>query len=214
MLETETQIFNENLKLTQIYCAKQLKNCEKNIASIFRSINPIIGGKKIFEFKIIDYGFGHEKRYCFSTEWTRDFYRDESSKLFNELFELQLLKKRETSELIISEEIFYGKILVVKIDDSVTDGASEVCSEGLIDIYDCPPIDTWFHLKQESIGRLLYAWIPIEFVYQADEAINVNCVDCIHWYHKIQPENEENNQASSENPRKSISEKLRNFLKK
>jgi len=213
MLEIETQIFNENLQLTQIYCAKQLENCDKNTASIFRSINPIINGKKIFEFKITDYGFDPEKRYSFSTEWTQDPYRDESSNLYKELFDLQLLQKRENIKLIVNGEKFYGNILVVEIDNSVTDGASEVCSDGLIDIYDCPPIDTWFHLTHESTGRLLYAWIPREFVYQANEAIKVNCVDCIQWFEKIQPDNEESNQASLGSSKKSLSEKLRNFFK-
>jgi hypothetical protein len=213
MQEIENLIFNKNLLLTQTYCAQQLLNCDKNTASIFRSINPTRNEKKIFEFKITDYGFDTKKRYFFSTEWTQDPYRDESSKLFNELFELQLLKKRENIELKVSEEKFYGKILVVAIDNSVTDGASEVCSEGLIDIYDCPPIDTWFHLTHESTGRILYAWIPREFVYQAEEAIKVNCVDCIQWFYEIQLDNEKNYQANLESSKKSLSEKLRNFFK-
>jgi hypothetical protein len=216
MLEIERQIFNENLRLTQIYCAEQLKNCDKNTASIFRSINPVMNGKKIFEFKITDYGFDPENRYSFSTEWTQDPIRDKSSNLFNELFDLQLLKKREKIELIVSNEKFYGKILVAEIDATVTDGASEVSSDGLIDIYDCPPIDTWFHLTHEPPGRLLYAWIPREFVYQADEAIKVNCVDCIQWFEITKSSSEEYDNVNTlyqNNPKKSLTEKLRNFFK-
>jgi len=175
--------FYENLLLTQIYCAQQLLDCEKNTASIFRSINPIRNENKLFEFKISDYGFEPESRYCFSTEWTQDPLRGENYELFfKELFDQQLIQKREKTKGVIHDQEFKGSILVAAIDDTVTDGASEVCSEGLIDVYDCPPIDTWFYLKNSSAGRLLFAWIPREFVYQANEAIKVNCMDCIHWW--------------------------------
>jgi len=182
MQETDDLTFHENLLLTQIYCGQQLLNCEKNSASIFRSINPFRNGKRVFEFKISDYGFEPGTRYNFSTEWTQDPLRDESSKLFfNELFDLQLLQKRENIKGLIYDQEFKGGILIVAIDDTITDGMSEVCSEGLIDVYDCPPIDTWFYLTNNPEGRLLFAWIPKEFTYQANEAINVNCVNCIYW---------------------------------
>jgi len=30
--------------------------------------------------------------------------------------------------------------------------------------------------------RLVFAWIPDEFVHYANEAVLVNCVDCIQWF--------------------------------
>jgi len=187
MQEIDNPTFLENLRLTQIYCDQQLLNCEKNTASMFRSINPVRNGKKIFEFKISDYGFPSETRYSFSTEWTQDPLSDESSDLFfKELFDLQIQQKREKIKITYDQE-FKGGILIVAIDDTVVDGASEVCSDGLVDVYDCPPIDTWFYLTNNPTGRLLFAWIPREFTYQANEAINVNCVDCIQWFKELIP---------------------------
>jgi len=183
MKEIDKTTFHENLLLTQIFCKQQLLNCDKNAASIFRSINPIYNGKKLFEYKISDYGYEPETRYCFSTEWTQDPLRNESQ-LYNELFEFQLLQKRENIKSVVFEQKFNGQILVAEIDNTVTDGASEVCSEGLVDIYDCPPIDTWFYLTHNSTGRFLFAWIPKEFVYNANKAIEVNCVDCLHWFNE------------------------------
>lgn len=181
MQEIDKTIFYENLLLTQFFCEQQLLNCDKNAASIFRSVNPIHDGKNLFEFKISDYGYEPETRYNFSTEWTQDPLRN-GSELYNELFEYQLLKKRENIKRLVSGQKFNGKILVAEIDNTVTDGASEVCSDGLIDIYDCPPIDTWFYLLHNLTGRLLFAWVPKQFVYNANKAIEVNCVDCLHWY--------------------------------
>jgi hypothetical protein len=173
--------------LTQIYCDKQLLNCDKNAASIFRSINPILNAVNIFEFKISDYGFAPEIRYSFSTEWTQDPLRNDSH-LYNELYNLQLLKKREHLEKVVYNKEYKGRILVAQIDCTVTDGASEVSSMGLIDVYDCPPIDTWFYLSDNINDRLLFAWIPNEFVHQANQAIEVNCVDCLSWFNREEPE--------------------------
>lgn len=181
MQEIDKVIFNENLLLTQYFCAQRLLNCDKNAASIFRSINPIYDGKKLFEFKMSDYFYEPETRYSFVTEWTQDPLIS-GSKLYNQLFDFQLLQKREKIKGPISSQKFNGKILIAEIDGTVTDGASEVCSDGLVDVYDCPPIDTWFYLSHNSTGRNLYAWIPKEFVYNASKAIEVNCVDCLHWY--------------------------------
>ena len=150
-------------------------------SSIFRSINPIRDGKKLFEFKISDYGYEPESRYGFSTEWTQDPTGDEGE-LYTELFNLQILQKREKIKRLFPGKKFNGKILIAEIDCTVTDGASEVTSEGLVDIYDCPPIDTWFYISNNSTGRLLFAWVPKQFVYNANKAIEVNCVDCLHWY--------------------------------
>ncbi|WP_163411199.1 hypothetical protein [Flavobacterium ajazii] len=214
MKETDDLSFYENLLLTQIYCDQQLLNSEKNIASIFRSINPIRNGKKLFEFKITDYGYTPGTRFSFSTEWTQDPI-DWSSGLFIELFNFQLLKKRENIKTTVSDQEFQGKILVAEIGNTVTDGVSEIWSDGLIDFYDYPPIDTWFHLENNPNGRLLFAWIPIEFVYNATEAMTVNCVDCLYWFDEEQTEQKEKEvERRGDNSEKSFYNKIRQFLRK
>lgn len=212
MRETDNPSFYENLLLTQIYCDQQLLNTEKNTASIFRSINPIRNGNKLFEFEISDYGLEPDTRFNFSTVWKEDPI---SSDLFSELFDFQISKKKEDIKSIISSQEFQGNILVAEIDSTVVDGASEVCSGGLVDIYDLPPIDTWFYHKNGPNGRLLFAWIPKEFTYNATEAIEVNCVDCLYWYKEKQPElKEKKDELLFDNSEKSFYSKIRQFLKK
>lgn len=77
---------------------------------------------------------------------------------------------------------FFGDILVAEIDNTVCDGASEHESLGLVDLYDIPPIDTWFYLIKNNEGKLLFCWIP-DFVKQhAINAVEVNCADCLYWF--------------------------------
>lgn len=72
------------------------------------------------------------------------------------------------------------------------DGASEIQSLGLIDLYDIPPIDTWFYMTRTKESRLLFAWIPNQHVHYANEAVEVNCVDCINWFDVWHPKQFEN----------------------
>lgn len=94
---------------------------------------------------------------------------------------MQLAQKRNEGGSDVREQKFEGRILIAQIDDTVIDGASEASSDGLIDIYDCPPIDTWFYLTENAGGRILFAWIPKQFINNANDAIEVNCVDCLKW---------------------------------
>ncbi|WP_310395294.1 hypothetical protein [Hymenobacter sp.] len=101
-------------------------------------------------------------------------------KLFLNLFEKQHeFKKALNLECVLKCE---GEILAVEIDNTVVDGASEAASEGLVDGYDMPPIDTWFYHAEGDNGMILFAWIPKEFKWFADEAIAVNVVDMLRWF--------------------------------
>jgi len=163
-------IFLKNLLLTQLFCARQLLNTDKNAASIFRSINTTLHGGRLFDFKIRDYGYAPEARYGFSTEWVHDPL-SKGREFYTELFQFQLSQKQMDIGDKVAEQKFEGRILVAEIDHTLTDGASEVASDGLIDVYDCPPIDTWFYFANDSATRTLFAWIPQQFVYNANEAI-------------------------------------------
>ena len=165
----DTKIFNDNLRLTQIYCELQLQS-DLNPCTSLRSINPKINGIKVFYFN--PYG---------NLKWNIDPLGG-SNYLYNQLFEEQSNYKREIVKSSISSTKFPGRILVAEVDMTVVDGASEVQSEGLIDGNDCPPIDTWFYFYYKAGFRIIYAWIPEQFVHLAEEAIAVNCVDCMTSY--------------------------------
>jgi len=61
--------------------------------------------------------------------------------------------------------------------ENVSDGASEVGSLGFFNGNDIPPWDTWIHYAE----RKLTCWVPEELIGLAQDGIDGNPVDCIHW---------------------------------
>jgi hypothetical protein len=181
MLNIDKQIFAENLKLTQAYCDVQLKKGIIDNAKIFRSYNPIYGDKHLFSYvsERFDFEIEPNLKHCTLTRWIVDPTEKES--IVDNLFAEQINYKKQAVSSIEADKIHSGRILVSQIDCTVIDGASEVQSLGLIDLYDIPAIDTWFYMTRTKESRLLFAWIPKELVKYADEAVQVNCVDCINW---------------------------------
>jgi len=192
MLNINKQVFADNLKLTQAYCDVQLKNGISDNAKIFRTYNPLYGNKHLFSFVTEHFDFDIEPnlKYCTLTKWIVDPTEKES--IVDNLFMDQLSYKKQCIRSIERDKTYTGSILVAQIDCTVIDGASEVQSSGLVDQYDIPPIDTWFYLTRTNESRLLFAWIPDEFVKYADEAVQVNCVDCINWAYVWYPHEFEN----------------------
>jgi hypothetical protein len=188
MLNIDKEIFNKNLLITQYYCQLQLLNTEKNNASIFRSYNPKYNGETLFRFQLLDYGLEPEVKYCFLAKWNVDPTEKVNALLIKELFDMQMEYKKSVFNDASSGEGFTGKILISQPDETVIDGASAVASGGLIDDFDCPPIDTWFYYTKNPHGKLLFSWIPREFVAFANKAVLVNCVECIDWFEHAFPE--------------------------
>ncbi len=191
MLNIDKNIFATNLRLTQQYCDIQKSHTEKNSSSIFRSFNPQIDGDNIFKFKLSGYGLEENVKFSFLTDWSIDPTERENEYLISDLFEKQLAHKRVNTEKNYTDKIFSGDILVAQVNNTVIDGASAVVSNGLIDDYDCPPIDTWFYQATSTQGKLLFAWIPHDFVELANDAVLVNCVDCINWFKNWYPKEHE-----------------------
>lgn len=181
MLNINKQVFADNLKLTQAYCDLQLKNGISDNAKIFRSYNPLYGDNHLFGFVTEQFNFEIEPnlKHCTLTKWIVDSTEKES--IVDNLFAEQIKYKQQVVSSIETNKIYSGRILTSKIDCTVIDGASEVQSLGLVDLYDIPAIDTWFYMTRIKESRLLFAWIPNELVKYADEAVQVNCVDCINW---------------------------------
>jgi len=183
MLKINDQEFRENLLLTQLYCAQQLINKDKNCASILRSINPRHDNELLFRYAFYEYTFQSEYHFCPVVEWTQEPFQ---SGFLKKLFDRQLMLKKHT--VCITDALpISGEIVVVQTEETVVDGASAIASAGLFDDYDYPPIDTWFYLTGDTDGPLLFAWIPEPFVRLSGEAIAVNCVDCIHWFKERYP---------------------------
>ncbi|MGY4536795.1 hypothetical protein ACVW0P_001209 [Mucilaginibacter sp. UYNi724] len=169
MLEIDQEKFDRNLLLTQIYCEDQLASSESPVAEVLRSFNPEYKGEKIFSYQ-----YQKDKYVVWAVEpWSDDLY--------DKLFDDQLRHKESIVNPTAANALYKGRILIAEIDSSVTDGASEAESDGFIDIYDCPPIDTWFYKSSNDTGRVFYAWIPERFVELTQNAIDVNALECFTW---------------------------------
>ncbi|TFF35960.1 hypothetical protein [Mucilaginibacter psychrotolerans] len=180
MPEINHEIFAQNLLLTQAYCEMQLANTEKSVAEILRSFNPKCNGQKVFTFKPGEHE-GETMTY-FEAGWSVDPWRDDDMVIYNDLFDQQLANKMHVVKLDKRQTSFKGKILIAEVDNTVVDGCSEAHSDGLIDIFDCPPIDTWFYFTKNEYSRLIYCWIPEKFEGQINIAVAVNATDCLRWF--------------------------------
>jgi hypothetical protein len=165
----QKEIFYKNLKITQQYCAEQLKNENKSIAEILRSINLDFNGQKIFQY--------YNSPTSNDSYWTSDPLTD--MKIYPTLFQKQMTHKEISVGNKIPLEINEGKILVAEIYETVCDAASTVESFGLIDEIDCPAIDTWFYFDENF---KLYCWVPQRFVEIVNESIEVNCMKMLYWF--------------------------------
>ena len=172
-MEIDKETFIQNLYLTQFYCEQKIQDKSKSIAKILRSLYLEYKDKDIF-------GFEWNKKYKIElTKWNFEIL-DNNFQIVSELFEQQLIRKKQSIELYENKN-FRGKIFVSEFGCTVTDGASEIESKGLIDVYDLPPIDTWFYILKKNNTQNIFAWIPERFEREANSAIEVNCVDILSW---------------------------------
>jgi len=186
-LKIDIKEFQQNLLLTQKYCDGQLEFDNKVNGSILRSINPIYNSQNIFSYSA-NKNKSTDNDNRVRLNWNLDPHGDRNDNLIADLFDKQLIEKVNAVGHDKTIENFSGEILVSEIDCTLIDGASEDVSGGLIDCYDCPPIDTWFYLATIKERRILFAWIPQQFLEDAENAIQVNCVNCIHWLKEWEPE--------------------------
>lgn len=177
MYSIDKEQFSKNLLLTQAYCEPMNKG--ENIASTLRSFNPEYNGQPLFSYKFVT-NWNFED--CYITLWNIDLLLNRNENFYNELFEKQLQYKIEKIGNSNKSVEYEGRVLLAEIDMTVVDGTSEAISQGFIDNYDCPPIDTWFYKIIKEEHRILFAWVPNQFVDLVDEAIAINCVDCLKWY--------------------------------
>jgi hypothetical protein len=180
MLTINQDEFNLNLLITKHYCERQQQNTDLPVAEVLRSFNPEYKGKKICGFNRFQWP-GNPKIFA-EVKWNIDPLESAKGFSYNDLFEKQIAYKKEVIQFFDPDTEFDGKILVAEIDNVICDGASEDESDGFIDYNDCPPVDTWFYMTENSNCRMvLYAWIPEPYIHLVNEAIAVNMLSVIIW---------------------------------
>jgi hypothetical protein len=91
-----------------------------------------------------------------------------------------------------------GRILTFETNITTICGAPVAESAGFVDIYDIPPIDTWFYLKNNYVHKSdwkdrectlsLFCWIPKAYEPFMQSAINVEILESYRWLDENDPE--------------------------
>jgi hypothetical protein len=82
------------------------------------------------------------------------------------------LKKFEAGDVVSN-----CRLLIYECQETVEDGASEAASLGFYDLLDAPPWDTWVLYRSGAV----FCCVPDFAVPRAQDGIDANPVDCIHW---------------------------------
>lgn len=74
-----------------------------------------------------------------------------------------------------------GRGLLFVPQDSLSDGAATVQSEGFFDVDNVPAWDTWIYFD----GRMLLSWVPPQLISKVQSGIDVNPEGCIKWADEV-----------------------------
>lgn len=162
----------QNLPKTINYCNQKIQKTEESTTNILRSIIQEYKGKPIYQ--------GDD----FSKDWNIDYFENDISlyEIFNEQLEIKKNLKN------IDEVVLDGKLFCFNYLDTLVCGGSQAYSDGLIDNYNFPPIDTWVWLGTHKEDSLLVAWIPNKFIALTQNGIDANPEGCIDWLNEWYPE--------------------------
>jgi hypothetical protein len=89
----------------------------------------------------------------------------------------ELLKKAGIATSDAADALSKSKLLLYEPLETVSDGAAEAGSLGFYDLEDAPPWDTWFLYA----GNAIFCYVPESAISAAQDGIDANPVDCIHW---------------------------------
>jgi hypothetical protein len=191
MLPIDADIFKKNLLITQLYCHIQMCNIVADdtlvdVSSIFRSFNPEIDGREIYEYGIEEYRIDRDARkQLIKAVYITQAPNERDDNLVENLLRDVLIYKESCLQGMPTDKRYDGDIIIMQLDYSVFDGASSAESYYLFDDFDLPPADTWFYLIDTPDTRLLFAWIPNPYLELAEQAMAVNCTGCINWFKKL-----------------------------
>ena len=162
----------QHLPSTMEYCNNQINKGNKYPANILRSVILEYQGQSIYN--------GDEQ----IQDWNLDYFENTSilQGIYNEQLKVKkLFNKKEP-------HAFNGKLFCFNYMNTLVCGGSQANSDGLIDNYNFPPIDTWVWLGTYKEDKLLIAWIPDEYIDLAQKAIDTNPEGCIDWLNEWYPE--------------------------
>ncbi len=83
---------------------------------------------------------------------------------------------------LTTSSIPVGRILICEFNGSVMSGESRMATDGFFDVADRPPWDTWIACEaDQSLGVLLYSFVPQALVQLVTRGIETNPYQSIYW---------------------------------
>lgn len=162
-----------NLRLTQHYLKSRAENTSMKVSDACRTISPHFNDQLIYDSQ------------SDIKDWLIDYYDD---KILKAIFKHQLeIKKNLFAHQTFDQKITEGKILCFHYNETLVCGGSQQCSDGFIDNYNFPPIDTWIWIGEIDNEEVLLAWIPDEFLKYCQGGIDCNPEGCIAWLEIVFP---------------------------
>jgi len=89
----------------------------------------------------------------------------------------QCLEAAEVQVFNAADAMSKSRLLIYEPLETVDDGAADAASKGFYDLHDAPPWDTWFLYADQAI----FCCVPEFAIPRAQDGIDANPVDCIHW---------------------------------
>lgn len=191
----DLDVFISNLLKTQEYCHIQMNNNIAadggmiDVASVFRSYNPVYMGHELFEYRVKEIPDITDTEFILVKA---AFWAPGPAHHFNSVRDLyldQMAHKDRCVGDIKTQTPYAGRIAISIFDaGSVEASDSAPASYYLFDDEDFPPIDTWFYFTDIDGYRTLFAWIPEPYMKYVEAAIPVNDTKCIGWFENMFPE--------------------------
>ena len=89
----------------------------------------------------------------------------------------EVLKAARIEPCDAADALSKSRLLIYEPLETVDDGAAEAGSMGFYDVHDAPPWDTWFLYADHAV----FCCVPEFAISCAQNGIDANPVDCIHW---------------------------------
>lgn len=150
-------------------------------ALIFRQTNPTIYGVPLYDFR--DIGTNGPK-------WSNDIFHQHTVD-YHEILRLAIQARPMPGASTLADISSKGRILTFETNITTICGGPVAESNGFVDIYDIPPIDTWFYLKNNYVHKsdqrnhectlVLFCWIPKAYENLVQSAIDVEILDSYRW---------------------------------
>jgi hypothetical protein len=172
-MRVNVDVFLQQLKITidwTHHLSKDFDFVNGNYGTVFRSINPLVGGVEAFN---IDEGY---------TTWNVDDYD-----ISNHAILLEAALKIRNADVVTG---ISGRVLCFETCVTTHDCIAIVESGCFLDESEVPPIDTWFYLDDLVLRdehAILYCWIPEGFEPVVKQGICVEIMGSYRWLDEVDP---------------------------